>query len=454
MLDIKSIRANAEALKETIKLKKLSLDLDRLLEIDGKRSVLQTKIMELQKERNENAEKMKASVSSKDQSADKNVPRGRSFDPAIVEEGKRIKEDIGRYEDELSAVEAEFHALMVLVPTIQAPDTPIGKDDSENVEVEKWGEIPSFDFPIKDHIELGKSLDILDIERGTKVAGFRGYYLKNEGAQLVMAAMMHAMSKLVTKGFTLMIPPTLIKGQAMYGSGYFKNGEYDEKVDNIYRLANRDEEMDGKPSSEQKFLVGTAEPSLLAYYSDEVVDLKNGPIKMAGFSQCYRSEIGDYGRDTKGIYRVHEFFKVEQVVIAEASIEATDAIQQEMLEISKELHRELGLPYRLLRMCTGDLGTGKYKQFDMEAWIPSRNGYGETGSASNFLDWQARRLNVKYVDAEGNRKVAYMLNNTALASARTLIAILENHQQSDGSVIIPEVLRPYMGGKERIIPRW
>lgn len=440
MLDIKSIRTNAEALKETIRLKKLSLDLDRLLEVDSKRSILQKELMDLQQERNANAEKMKAA--------------GGKPDDAAIAEGKRLKENIATKESEMESIEKEFHALMVLVPTIQAPDTPIGKDDSENVEVEKWGEIRKFDFPIKDHIELGKALDILDIERGTKVAGFRGYYLKNEGAQLVMAAMMHAMSKLVAKGFTLMIPPTLIKGQAMYGSGYFKNGEYDEKADNIYRLANRDEEMDGKPSSEQKFLVGTAEPSLLAYYSDEVVDLKNGPIKMAGFSQCYRSEIGDYGRDTKGIYRVHEFFKVEQVVIAEASIEATDAIQQEMLEISKELHRDLGLPYRLLRMCTGDLGTGKYKQFDMEAWIPSRNGYGETGSASNFLNWQARRLNVKYVDAEGNRKVAYMLNNTALASARTLIAILENHQQSDGSVIIPEVLRPYMGGKERIIPRW
>jgi seryl-tRNA synthetase len=295
-------------------------------------------------------------------------------------------------------------------------------------------------------------LDILDLERGAKVAGYRGYYLKNEGVMVVMGLMMYALSKMIEKGYAPMIPPTLIKGFALFGSGYFKGVEYDSETDEIYQVATRDKEMTGEKSKEQKFLVGTAEPSLLAYYANEVLEENKLPLKMCGFSPCYRSEIGSYGKDTKGMYRVHEFMKVEQIILAPTDVALTDKLQQEMLGISEELHKDLGLPYRKLQICTGDMGAGKYKMFDLEAWLPGLDRWGETGSASNFLDWQARRLNVKYVDKNGEKKFVYMLNNTALATPRTFIAILENYQQKDGSVKVPEVLQKYVG-KKIILPK-
>jgi seryl-tRNA synthetase len=248
-----------------------------------------------------------------------------------------------------------------------------------------------------------------------------------------------------------MIPPTLVKGFALFGSGYFKGLDYNAELDEIYQVASPDKEASGAVSKEKKFLVGTAEPSLLAYYSNEVLNEKDLPIKVCGFSQCYRSEIGSYGKDTKGIYRVHEFMKVEQVILSKASVAETDKLQKEMISISEELHKELGLPYRKLQICTGDMGAGKYKMFDLEAWMPGLNRWGETGSASNFLDWQSRRLNVKYIDKQGEKKFVYMLNNTALATPRTFIAILENYQQADGSVLVPKVLQRYVV-KKKITP--
>jgi seryl-tRNA synthetase len=238
----------------------------------------------------------------------------------------------------------------------------------------------------------------------------------------------------------------LVKEFVLFGSGYFSGREYNPEKDEIYKIANDEIEADGNKNKEDKFLIGTAEPSLLAYYSGEILEEKDLPMKLCGFSQCYRSEIGSYGKDTRGMYRVHEFMKVEMVGLSPANIETAEKMHQEMVSISEELHRDLKLPYRKLQICTGDMSAGKYKMYDLEAWIPSRNGYGETGSASNFLDWQSRRLNVRYKDAGGNKKFVYMLNNTALASARTLIAILENNQQADGSIIIPEVLRKWMPG--------
>jgi seryl-tRNA synthetase len=250
------------------------------------------------------------------------------------------------------------------------------------------------------------------------------------------------------------IPPTLVKGNALFGTGYFKGLEYNSETDEIYQVASKDKDAEGKSSKDKKFLVGTAEPSLLAYYSDEVLKEEQLPIKVVGYSQCYRSEIGSYGKDTKGLYRVHEFMKVEQVVLMAADDEASIKMHDDMLAISKEIHEELGLPYRVLRICTGDMSTGKFRAYDIEAWMPSRNEYGETGSASNFTDWQARRLNVKYVDKNGEKKYVYMLNNTVLPSPRPFIAILENFQQKDGSVVIPKVLHKYMPGNiERIAPK-
>lgn len=231
----------------------------------------------------------------------------------------------------------------------------------------------------------------------------------------------------------------------MLGSGYFADTSYNPDVDEIYKVANDDLDPDGKPRKEDKFLVGTAEPSLLAYYADEILKADQLPMKLVGFSQCYRSEIGSYGKDTKGIYRVHEFMKVELVTISPADVELSNQLQEDMVSISKELHQDLGLPYRVLRICTGDLTIGKYKQYDLEAWIPSQDRWGETGSASNFLDWQARRLNVRYKTKQGDTKYVYMLNDTALPSPRILISILENYQQEDGSVKVPDVLVPFTG---------
>jgi seryl-tRNA synthetase len=438
MLDIKFIRENQEKIADAVAKKGINLDLNELLEVDKKRVELLQQMEQLQALKNDLNDMIKTAADNAERQE-------------IIEKGKEIKNDIEIKEPEFRKIKEQFEDLMVKVPNIISADTPIGKSDEDNVEIERFGEIPTFDFPIKDHVQLGKDLDILDLEKGTKVAGFRGYYMKNEGASLMMALMMYAMNKLIEKGYSPMIPPTLVKGSALFGTGYFKGKEYDSDVDEVYQVAGKDKDAAGESSKDKKFLVGTAEPSLLAYYSDEVLKEEQLPIKIVGYSQCYRSEIGSYGKDTKGFYRVHEFMKVEQVVLMAADEEASIKMHDDMLEISKEIHVELGLPYRVLKICSGDMSAGKFRAYDMEAWMPSRDSFGETGSASNFLDWQARRLNVKYVDKNGEKKHVYMLNNTVLPSPRPFIAILENFQQADGSVIIPEVLRKYMpGGIEKI----
>lgn len=429
MLDIKFIRENAAAIKDAATKKNLDPNLiNELLEVDAQRRELMASSEALRAEQKKTQDR----------------------DTAL-----KLKEQFKEQEEKLKPVEKRFGELMVRVPNVISPDTPVGKDESENKEVFRWvpnddgsHEPRKFDFTPKDHMELGKALDLLDFEKGTKIGGFRGYYLKNEGVQLVMGLMMYAVNKMTEKGFKPMIPPTLVKEFALFGTGYFKGTEYDPEIDEIYQVATSDKEATGEKSTEKKFLVGTSEPSLLAYYSDETLKADQLPIRHAGYSQCYRSEIGSYGRDVKGMYRVHEFMKVEQVVLAAADIEAASALQEEMVGISGEMHQELGLPYRRLAICTGDLGAGKYKQYDTEAWLPGMKRWAETGSASNFTDWQSRRLNVKYVDAAtGEKKYVYMLNNTALPSPRVFIAILENYQTADGKVMVPEVLQKYVGKK-------
>lgn len=435
MLDIKYIRENAEKIKQAIKNKNINLDINKLFEIDDKRKKIQTEIDKLRTERNKIAQQAKSGKPTEEQ----------------IKAGKKIKQEISKTEELYKKVEQQYLELMVKAPVIPSSDTPIGKNENDNIEIYKHGKPTKFDFKPKNYIELAKNLDLIDFERGSKVAGYRGYYIKNKAVMLQMGLMMYALEKLIKKGFTPMIPPTLVREFTLFGSGYFAGHTYNPETDEIYKIANNEKLADGTIKKENKFLVGTAEPSLLAYYANEILEEKNLPLKICGFSQCYRSEIGSYGKDTKGIYRVHEFMKVEQVCICKADIEESDKLQQEMIEISKELHEDLGLPYRQLQICTGDMSPGKYKMFDIEVWIPSRNGYGETGSASNFLDWQARRLNVKYKDKHGNKKFVYMLNNTGLVSPRVLIAILENYQQKDGSIIVPEVLRKYMVGNQSLI---
>lgn len=430
MLDIKFIRDNKDALKKAIRDKKIDLDLEVLLELDKKRNLSRQLVEDL------NAEKNRLnSLITKAEEAEREK---------IIALGKSAKEKLAQTEPELKDLERQLMMLMVKVPNIPSADTPSGKSDADNIEVYNSQNIKTFNFPVKDHIQIGKELDILDLERGAKVGGYRGYYVKNEGASLMLAFMMYAVNKMISKGYSPMIVPTLVKEFSLFGSGYFKGTEYNPEVDEIYEIATTDKEADGSQSKEKKFLVGTAEPSLLAYYSNEVLDESQLPMKLCGYSQCYRSEIGSYGKDTKGLYRVHEFMKVEQVVIGKADIQEAEKLQDEMIGISREMHEELGLPYRQLKICTGDLGAGKYRQYDLEAWLPGLNRWGETGSASIFLDWQARRLNVKYKNKEGQRRFVYMLNNTALPSPRIFIAILENYQQEDGSVVVPEILRKYM----------
>jgi seryl-tRNA synthetase len=435
MVDIKFIRENKDKVKEAIKNKGISLDLDELLLTDGKRIELQLSMEQLRESKNQlNEEISKAKDDGERKSA--------------IEKGKGIKDKLAELEPKFAEANFKFEELMVKVPTVPSPDTPVGKSDADNVEIYRWGEPKKFDFKPKDHIELGKSLDILDLEKGAKVGGFRGYYVKNEGVLLVMGLMMYAVKKMVSKGYKPMIPPTLVRQFALFGSGYFKGLEYNPETDEIYQIATSDKEATGEISKDKKFLVGTAEPSLLAYYADETLKEEDLPIKVCGYSQCYRSEIGSYGKETKGMYRVHEFMKVEQVVITDTDIEKANKLQDEMTAISGEMHEELGLPYRRLQICTGDMSAGKYRAFDLEAWLPGMNRWGETGSSSNFVDWQSRRLNVKYIDKNGDRKYAYMLNNTALPSPRTFIAILENYQTENGHIKIPKVLQDYVGKEE------
>ena len=436
MLDIKYIRENKEKLLETAENKGINLDINQLLEVDKKRVEALKLVEQFQAEKNKLNEKIqRASKKERDE---------------ILKSGKDIKEKLIKVEQDYKELKQQFDTLMVLVPIIPSDDTPIGKNDKDNKEIAKWGDIPKFDFKPKTHIEIGNDLDILDVERGAKVAGYRGYYVKNEGVSLMLGFMMYAIDKMIQKGYAPMIVPTLVKEFALFGSGYFKALNYNPEIDEIYEVATPDKKSDGIKSKEKKFLVGTAEPSLLAYYSGETLNENQLPMKLCGYSQCYRSEIGSYGKDTKGIYRVHEFMKVEQVVIAPADVKISEKLQEEMINISKEMHEELGLPCRQLIICTGDLSAGKYRQYDLEAWLPGLDRWGETGSASIFFDWQARRLNVKYIDKDGEKKHVYMLNNTALPSPRIFIAILENYQQKDGSVKIPEVLQKYMGGLEVI----
>jgi len=427
MLDIKFIRANTNKIKIAASNKHIQIDIDHLLAIDKIRINIIREIESIKAEQN------KLSKIKPDQETIKKL--------------KGSKNKIAELEKKLNGINKEYFDLMIKVPTIPSDDVPFGKDDHDNIEIYKWGEPRKFNFTPKSHIELAENLDLIDFSRGAKVAGYRGYYVKNEAVMLQIGLMVFALEKLIKRGFTPVIPPTLVKEFALFGSGYFSGKHYDPQIDEIYKIANNEEKTaDGTIKKEDKFLIGTAEPSILAYYSDEIIDEKKLPMRLCGFSQCYRSEIGSYGKNTKGLYRVHEFMKIEQIGITHADIDESEKMHQELISIAKELHEDLKIPYRQLLICTGDLGAGKYKQYDIEAWIPSMNSYGETGSASNFLDWQSRRLGIRYKDNK-ETKYVYILNNTAIPSPRILIAILENYQQSDGSILVPEVLQKYLPNK-------
>jgi len=430
MLDIKFIKENREKIEKAIKNKGCDLKLSDLLIADEKRGEILKEIENLKAEKNKLNEEIQKTEKREE----------------IIKKGKKIKEKLARLEPEYKIIKERFEKLMLMVPNIYSDDTPIGFDERGNKEIAKWGDIPKFDFAIKNHIELGKSLDIIDVERGVKTSGFRGYYLKNEAVWLQMALIMHALAKMQAKGFNLIITPTIVREFVLFGSGHFPFGK-----DEIYQLYNPGKDSNGNNFSEKFYLAGTSEPSLLAYFADQTLKEEELPKKVCGFSQCYRSEVGSYGKDTKGLYRIHEFMKVEQVVICKAENNEADKLLEEMRDIAEEILKDLKLPYRVLQICTGDMGAGKYKMYDLETWMPSRESYGETHSDSNLTDWQARRLGIKYRDHNGKISFAYTLNNTVVASPRILIAILENYQKADGSVEIPEVLRKYFPSDIKMI---
>lgn len=413
MLDIKFIRENKERVIETALNKHVEIDIEKLLSLDEKKRKIQKEIEDLRQQRNIIADKLKNPAERNNQ---------------IISEGQKIKESIARLEEKINPVENEFNKLMFAVPNVVSEDTPIGPDDSGNLEIKKWGEPTKFNFLPKDHIDLCHQLDWLDLERGAEVAGFRGYFLKNEGAKLHLALIMFALNKIISKGFTPMIVPVLAKEFVLYGSGHFPWGQQES-----YHL--KDDDL---------YLLGTAEPALAAYYANKTFTEEELPIKLVGFSPCYRREIGSYGKDTRGIYRIHEFWKVEQFIFDVADENKALENQELLQQNGEEILEDLKLPYRVLKMCTGDMGEPQYRKYDTEAWIPSKNSYGELQSNSIMTDFQARRLNIRYKTKSGEMKFIYMFNDTAIASPRALIPIIENNQNEDGTINIPAVLKPYI----------
>lgn len=421
MLDIKYIRQNSELVKEAANNKLINVDIDKLLALDETIRTENQKLDTLKEERN----KLSSSIPTLSDEEKKKT----------IEYVKGLKEQIANIENTIAPLKTEFQNLMYQVPGVPYDEVPIGETDEDNVEIRRVGNIPTFDFEIKDHVELAESLDLIDVPRGVKIAGSRSYFLKNEAVLLEMALCRYVIDKLVKKGFTPMSVPTLVKEAPMYGTSYFPGGR-----DQAYAI-----------TEDNLYLVGTSEVALVSYNSNETFESKEQLPKMyCGYSSCFRREAGTYGKDTRGLYRVHQFTKIEQVIMCEADYDKQYALHDFLLNNAEEIMQELKIPYRVVKVCTGDMGIGQVRKHDIEAWMPSRGGYGETHSCSSFGDFQARRSGIKYKDENGESKYCYTLNNTAIASPRILIPLLELNQNEDGSVNIPEVLVPYMGGMTKI----
>ncbi len=418
MLDINYIRENANIFKTACENKQLDSGIiDELLAVDKKRRKLQVQVDALKKESNDHVKTIKEAVHN-----------GGKPSPEQIAKGKEIKAKIQTIEPDQKIVQAEFEKLMYQVPNVPAKDVPVGKDEEENVVDRVVGEVPEFDFTPKQHHELMENLDILDTVRAVKIGGFRSYFLKGEGLLLEQAVLAYALKLLNTAGFTPMSAPILVNEEVMLGTGYLPWGAEDH-----YHT------QDGN------ILAGTSEVALTAYRMGETLTEKDLPVKMCGLSPCFRREVGTHGKDTQGIVRVHQFNKVEQVIYTVADEEETRQWHQKMTGYSEQLLNDLELPYQVLLMCTGDMGAGQRKKYDIETWFPGQNKYRETHSASYFNDFQARRLNIKYQAKDGTTKYVYTLNNTMAATPRLLAAIIENYQQKDGSIKVPKVLVPYMG---------
>lgn len=418
MLDIKFVRDNKELVIAGAKKKHIEIDIDRLLTLDDERKALLQRTEDARAKQNEASKKVTAA-----QGAEREK---------VIAEMQTLKDALKKDEEALKTVMEEWRALMLQVPNIPDMTVPDGDSDADNQETRTWGEKPSFNFEPKDHLEIMTALDMADFERGAKVHGFRGYFLKGDGAALSFAIWNYAKDFFTNKELTLIMAPSIVRQENFYGTGHLPND-----ADDLYKTQDDD------------YLSGTAEVPVMGYYRDEVLDSKELPVKFLGFSPCFRREAGSHSKDVKGLIRVHEFFKWEQVILCEASHEESVKWHEWLTNNTEEFMQSMEIPYRVVVNCGGDLGQGQVKKYDIEAWVPKENRYRETHSSSYFHDFQTRRFNIRYKDADGKLRFAHSLNNTAIASPRILVSLIENFQQADGSILIPKVLQPYMG-KEKI----
>jgi len=442
MIDIKRIREAPEAFKQAAAAKHIDCDVDRLLAVDERRRTIQQELDRLRHEQKEAGAQIALYRNPKSEGYKRAVAGGMSPEQIRTEAETlqtrmaQIKARIKALEEENKQVVAEFDRLMLTVPQLPAEDVPVGHDATANVELRRVGSIRTFDFEPKDHVQLGLALGILDIERGVKLAGTRNYVLRGDGVLLHQAVLRLAMDMMLDRGFEPLTVPVLVRDAMMYGTGW-----YPEKMDEAYRC-----ERDGLS------LVGTAEVPLTGLHADEILSEADLPKRYVACSICFRREAGAAGKDTYGLFRIHYFDKVEQMIVCRADADASREHHHEILANAEAVLQALELPYRVMNVCTAEMGQGKVQMFDIETWMPSRNSYCETHSASRFGDFQARRLNLRYRDADGKIRFCYTLNNTVIASPRILIPLLELNQNADGSVTVPRALRPYMRGKDRIAP--
>ena len=418
MIDIKDIKNRYSEIEKNIKDRYMNVDLRKIADDMDRRSVLLSQTEELRAKRNETASKMKGKLD----------PETRS---QLIEEGKAIKEELSVKEAELAEIDRIFQEEVRTIPNYYSPEAPIGKEDKDNLAIKFYGEPTKFTFKAKDHVELGESLDILDFENGAKVSGQKFYYIKNKGVILQMALERYAMDIVLKHGFTPFITPDIAKEEILQGIGFNPRGA----ESNIYTI-------EGTGTC----LVGTAEITLGGYYSGEILDKKDLPIRMTGLSHCFRREAGGAGQYSKGLYRVHQFSKLEMFIYCLP--EESEKFHKEILAIEEEIFQGLGIPYRIVDTATGDLGAPAYRKFDIEAWMPGRGEsgeYGEVTSTSNCTDYQARSLNIRYRDDDGKLRFVHMLNGTAMALSRAVVAVMENYQNEDGTISIPQALVPYCG---------
>ncbi|MCK4924563.1 MAG: serine--tRNA ligase [Spirochaetes bacterium] len=420
MIDIKKLRENPNYFKEGARKKHFEVDIDSILKLDETRRSIQASVDSRRRELGDKSGAMKSASSAE----------RKALQAELKDFSRAIKEDEGRMRD----IDERRNELLLLVPNPPMDDVPEGRDESDNVEIRRVGEPPKFSFTPKDHLDLGLQHDLFDVERGAKVSGSRCYFLKNEAVLLENAIMRYALDFLTERGFTPFTTPVFVREEAMVGTGYFPTGREES-----YAIE-RDE----------LYLIGTSEVTLVSYHSDEILAGDELPLKYTGITTCFRREAGSYGKDVRGLYRVHQFQKVEQVIICRDDWDEMLKIHDEILTNSEQILRNFGIPYRVVEVCTGEMGMGQVKKHDIECWMPGRGGWGETHSCSSFADYQARRSKIRYKKKDGKNAVPFTLNNTAVASPRLIIAIMENFQQEDYSIIIPEVLVPYMNGRKRI----